>query len=931
MVVGTVYFALCHLHYSSQRKVGFRLDLGLRVSRVSDPEGSGLRPGDELVGVEIPPDGIFEPKSSYHWYKKLNDLELGETYTAWFSRQGERISTRVTPHRPETLTKTLYSVGSLAVVLLLTAVIWYRSRATPGVSLLVVVVFLGFLVDYGMVNMDWILTSVPLFSIFLVMDLVTMPLLLHLFLSQPTPWPPLARFGRRVWLLYLPQGLLLAFALVAFWTLANDPTPSNQRIMRNLGDWWIPAGTVLYGVAALGVVVHRFATSTPRVRKQLSWLFYGLVTAGVLSGSFFILKWNATSYHWIFGGTDFLLPIYALLAATVAFSFVPAQLDVSRVVNRSLVYAILTAAVAFVYLAAAGLLGLLVTRLLGQPSTLVTITATVFATAMFFPMRDIVQRSVDRLFFKRRYHYARTLTRISSEMVTILDLQSLAGSLLAQLLRDMSVRHGSFLLLEPDGRLELARSEGRPHVPDVDSLGKEARSKLQRLRRVAGGRHVARRSRVTRLRDRGARREILPLFEALEAEALVLLVYEDRILGALALGARTANIPYGDDEVELLDAVGPQLSVAVRNARAYSTIDKLNRNLEAKQQEILQLQSRLKAENVYLRQAVRTAIGQDTMISESEELRRVVTEATRVASTDSTVLITGETGTGKDLIARAIHESSCRAHRPLVTINCAAIPEGLLESELFGHKKGAFTGATADKAGRIALAHQGTLFLDEIGDMPPSLQSKLLRVLEDGVVTPVGGAHSTRVDVRVVAATNRDLQALVAEGAFRQDLYYRLHVVPIHIPPLRERRADIVPLADHFLERAARRTGKQIRGFSKEALDKMEAYDWPGNVRELANTMERAVVLADGAVIPAQLAVPPAAISRRADGDGPAGQPPACESPFDGDGFHESVDAFKRRRILDALSRSDGNKSEAARRLGLQRTYLYRLMKQLDI
>ena len=263
-------------------------------------------------------------------------------------------------------------------------------------------------------------------------------------------------------------------------------------------------------------------------------------------------------------------------------------------------------------------------------------------------------------------------------------------------------------------------------------------------------------------------------------------------------------------------------------------------------QEIAALKDQLSKEKAYLEEEVRTEHNFEEIVGESAALRRVLKQVETVAPTGSTVLIRGETGTGKELIARALHDLSPRRERTFVKLNCAAIPTGLLESELFGHEKGAFTGAISQKVGRFELAHQGTLFLDEVGDIPPELQPKLLRVLQEQEFERLGSTKTINVDVRLVAATNRDLAAMVADGRFRSDLYYRLNVFPLVLPPLRERRDDIPPLVRHFTQRFARRMGRRIETIPSAVMEALVRYPWPGNIRELQNVIERAVILSPG-------------------------------------------------------------------------------------
>jgi len=313
--------------------------------------------------------------------------------------------------------------------------------------------------------------------------------------------------------------------------------------------------------------------------------------------------------------------------------------------------------------------------------------------------------------------------------------------------------------------------------------------------------------------------------------------------------------------------------------------------------------------------------GFSEIVGDSLPLRRVLDLVEKVAASDSTVLITGESGTGKELIARAIHERSARVDQNLVAVNCGAIPEELLESELFGHVRGAFTNAVNSREGRFAAADGGTLFLDEIGDMQPNLQIKLLRVLQERTFEPVGSSKTRNVDVRVIAATNQDLNEAIQEKRFREDLYYRLHVIPIELPPLRERRDDIPALLQHFLERARAAGRSRIEGVSQDALELLCNYAWPGNVRELENLVERLVVMrADGLIRAEDLPVPiRAETSLEVD---------APRVPLEGLCFSEEVNRFESNLILQALEHTRWNKQRAAQLLGMNRTTLMDKIKR---
>jgi formate hydrogenlyase transcriptional activator len=387
--------------------------------------------------------------------------------------------------------------------------------------------------------------------------------------------------------------------------------------------------------------------------------------------------------------------------------------------------------------------------------------------------------------------------------------------------------------------------------------------------------------------------------EALESGCAVPLISRGRTLGVLTLGSRVENAISPDDVDFLMRAAG-QIAIAIENALAY--------------REIAQLKDKLAQEKLYLEDEIRGEMDFEGIVGQSSALRHVLSLVETVAPSDSTVLLLGETGTGKELIARAIHDRSRRKDRTFVKLNCAAIPTGLLESELFGHERGAFTGAIAQKTGRLELADQGTLFLDEVGDIPIEIQPKLLRALQEREFERLGSNRTQHVDVRLVAATNRDLDKMMENREFRSDLYYRLNVFPIRIPPLRERPEDIPLLVRYFTQKYGRRMQKQIESIPAAALRKLSSWHWPGNIRELENFIERSVILTHGTALQA----PIAALS--SDGR---------SVPVTG-----TREAHERDEIVRILKLTNGRiagPDGAAVRMNIKRTTLISRMKKLGI
>jgi len=415
--------------------------------------------------------------------------------------------------------------------------------------------------------------------------------------------------------------------------------------------------------------------------------------------------------------------------------------------------------------------------------------------------------------------------------------------------------------------------------------------------------------------------------EGFKSHFFVPLASHGQALGVLAVG-HTTDAVFTHEEVEFLSQASGQIAIALENALAY--------------RQISELKDKLAQEKLYLEQEIRSEMNFDQIVGDSPALRQVLEMVQTVAPSDSTVLLLGETGTGKELIARAIHDHSRRKNRTFVKLNCAAIPTGLFESELFGHEKGAFTGAISQKIGRFELADQGTLFLDEVGDVPLEIQPKLLRALQEREFERLGSTRTKKVDVRLVAATNRDLGGMIANREFRSDLYYRLNVFPIRIPPLRERREDIPVLARYFAQNFAQQMQKPIETIPAATLRALTEWDWPGNVRELANFIERAVILTRGKSLEAPLAelcrvwmdqeMQPAAPQDR---DEIARIVKETLSALDD---KKGVDAEQTRKQREAIVRAlteckgrVGGDHGAAARLGINRTTLLARMRKLGI
>lgn len=480
------------------------------------------------------------------------------------------------------------------------------------------------------------------------------------------------------------------------------------------------------------------------------------------------------------------------------------------------------------------------------------------------------------------------LMKVSTTINAIRGLEELEQRLLELLFEAVPAQHGA-ILLTPEGTVDTALVFGLDRAGGKDEAVRVSKTIAQQVLRDG----------VALLANDGATDEPTPSDGLIDARAAsvicVPLIMADRNLGVMYLGSDKRGEELNKDHLQLVTAIAGIAAVAIENARHFEWL----------QHENERLLSDVSIEH--------------NMVGESAAMQRVYNFISKVAPRDSTVLINGESGTGKELAARAIHRNSKRAHKPFVAVNCAALNESLLESELFGHERGAFTGATAQKRGRLEIADGGTVFLDEVGELTPALQVKLLRVLQEREFERVGGNSTIKVDIRLIAATNKNLEEAIEAGEYRHDLFYRLNVVSFEMPPLRERREDIPLLANYFADKFSSKCNRRLEGISPTARSYLANYDWPGNVRELENAIERAIVLGTtNLILPEDL--PEAVLETEIT--------PTTSGTFK---YHEAVMQTKKEIIIRAMNEAGGNYTEAAKLLDVHPNYLHRLIRNLNL
>ncbi len=770
--------------------------------------------------------------------------------------------------------------------------------------------------------------------------------ILHFFLVYPRPKPPLTLWPKSIItaIYALPVMTILTFLIVDgfLWILMTWTERHGNSDVKLMLLNWLRIGiysyfcvAAFYFVVALAALTHSWLTTrNPVERNQVRWI----LRAGC-AASFFI---GYALYLAFFHREDFVLgggrlPMFfasLLFMCAYAVGIVRYKLMlIDQIVNRGMSYYVLsygaTGAVALSIACGTMTLAVRKSHGLEQPPWIIA-GILMLAVVLLIWLRDSWQKFVDRRFFREKYRLDKALQRMNQAVGRLADVDFLSERMLASC-RDVLQSELTALYLR-DGRttnFRLAGAEGDSvglplqfTAPDEFCQALQADPTLQRV--TAG--------------SRDSLTPIQGLLRQVKADLVHGLETNGDITGVVVLGGKQNGLMYSAEDLTFLTALGQITGIALHCATVHQNLKHLNEELRAKvdqisqqRQQIAILQSELSTNRVETPSTSVAEFRRDSIIGHGPALGQVLEMVRKVAPSESSVLVRGESGTGKELLAKAIHDNSLRRNGPLVSVHCAALSSGLLESELFGHVKGAFTGAHGDKQGRFEMAHGGTLFLDEIGDISAETQVKLLRVLQQREFEPVGGTTTIQVDVRLIAATHQNLERLISEGKFREDLYYRLNVISILLPPLRERPEDILDLAVSFLKAASTRGGKRIARFDDDALNALMQYSWPGNIRELQNVIERAVVLAERETV--ELADLPfdiqnfASTARIASFQGTqrsSGTQETTPVPS----WSEDDPASERQMLVEALHHCNGNKTKAARRLGLPRsTYFSKLKK----
>jgi transcriptional regulator with GAF, ATPase, and Fis domain len=827
-------------------------------------------------------------------------------------------------------------------------VFWKRpdDAAAAQFFLLCVVTLGAFMGGYHWAHF---ITLPPILVVFMVCAVLLPVVSLHFYLVFPRKKAWLAHFPRRTLVvLYGPPLATLALVIGTYSLVRNaylhelpeQPSTEALAAFEERVQLLVAAIFVAIGVAALWylgcliALIHSLRTArVTQERQQVQCILFGLALAMIpflFSLGIVVTAPSAFAAGWA------TWPMF-LASTIVTGAFVISitryrLMELDKIITSGMGYFLFSFVATLFYYAVAFLGTLLFSQVIAGPSLSEALSVSTTALLLMLGLnlaRSRITKMLDRRFSRNKSQLDRTLQQMSQAVADLVDPPALAQRLLRAATDLLGATRGAVYLREGEPPIfRLADHVGAP--PPLEELAPgfplvESLQSGQPVQRSPGkGVYAA-----------GPTQRQL---QFLGAELAHPLIHDGQLLAVLLLGPKEP--PYRPEDWNVLAALAQLTVSALANAARHRTIEQLNGELRAKVDQVAEQQRRILALQLQIRQGAAETPRREEPAVPAEPARvaapslpggivgsgpvvqQLLALVRKVSATDAAVLIRGESGTGKELLARAVHEISARATRPFVKVHCAALSAGLLESELFGHVKGAFTSAHRDKIGRFELANGGTLFLDEIGDISLEVQTKLLHVLQERTFERVGSSAPIRVDVRVITATHQNLEELIARGRFREDLYYRLNVFPLVVPPLRERSEDIPELVMHFLRRCAERFGKDVRHVDDDALALLKGFPWPGNIRQLENVIERAVVIAEGPTItPAELPAEIFAADAIAE---PAFVAVAASAPA----WKSDRDRVERDQLVRALAAANGNKAEAARALGVARsTFLSRLKK----
>lgn len=812
----------------------------------------------------------------------------------------------------------------------------------------------------------WVISAVPLLNLPFILLAVLVPAAsVTFFLNYPRPLGPMIQRPRQtVGVIYsIPVLAAIGMAglyLVAWWLTATEMSATAVAVtnwclgaLRRAIYIYVAFAALCFFVMLVALTREYFTTPGTVERHQVKWMLgAGYIAAIPVCYTLYLALVDQPGFA--LGRARFpmfLASVSFMLAYSIGIVRYKLML-VDQVVSRGMLYYTASQGLTIGYGVCVALVAFFATDLNvagavpGRFQQVLSVGVLLtFSVVVLTWSRDRLQQGIDRRFYREKYQLDKALQRVNRAINRMEDRETLGQRMLSSCRDYLASSLGALYLREPGGTtFQLVSVDGEGTVPEQFRVPPEV---MQRIRTEIAIQRVS-----------GGSDELTQILRELKCELLFPLQSDGDVEGVVALARRKDGTPYTAEDLTFLNTLGQFTSVALRSVRTHQDFARLNEELRLKANRIDEQRQQIAMMQAELTVGKASREPEPKRDDEGQELRRgmirgnspaireVLDTVGKVAASDSTVLVQGASGTGKELLAQAIHENSPRHSGPLVRVHCAALSPSLLESELFGHVKGAFTGAHRDRVGRFEMANGGTLFLDEIGDISLETQIKLLRVLQTRSFEPVGGTRTIEVDVRLITATHQDLHALISQGRFREDLFYRLNVVNITLPTLAERTDDIFELSLHFLKQAAERAGKTISHIDADAVEALVAYHWPGNIRELENVIERAVVLCAGDHITLK-ELPADVMTRRTRGsttEAPAlrivSPPPgALESVRESmsrnepvrPGIEDSSPESEAELLSRTLDECGGNKSKAARKLGIPRSTLFSRLKKAGL